>query len=288
MPHSLSTSPPLTSTKDLAAKYIIAMKDPQIFRINMDSLEITSTRIKQQNECQHFVTSNGRLFTIVKNNPCGLFEYNFAKQTTEKRTGLEYHRSRYNTALIEVKSQMLSIGGLLNSNSNISGRNRRSPYCDAYNVEEDSWKILENLNENECCPLLCFYFDSKKILYAVSWRGNRTIQTIIVDSGYTHKWQTLVINYPDRFSSMNLLQSFITFDSEALFFGKMGKITKFNSDTNGFTREKTMKLARTAAFGKTNGCISISNGKLYALSNEGNLHMMRDGKWICIKGMINL
>jgi len=82
------------------------------------------------------------------------------------------------------------------------------------------------------------------------------------------------------------LRTFVTFDSEVLFFGSKGKGIKFNSETNSLTEEETMKMACGGTFGNHHPIGSISNGKVYALSNEGDLHIMKDGKWICIKGII--
>jgi len=214
-----------------------------------------------------------------------MYEYKFELKKIELRAKLESSRSKI--TFVEVQSHMLAIGGWENMPGGMWMKNRRiSAKCNAYDLENDSWKTLDSLPLADYY-ISCFYFENKQILYAVSLRNACAVQMMTIDRFFTYKWRMLTLNYEGDYKFSQIVHNFLILVTEVLFFGKQGKCVLFNPETYQLKHIESLKVPNHDTFTLLPQCKRVLNGKLYTLSSEGNLHIMKNGKWICIKGVVN-
>jgi len=232
------------------------------------------------------VTQDNRFFIAGSLVAPYLSTYEFVLPTNVMTPRANLNNPKWCSSLLEVKKdQIILIGGYL-------------PVCEVYNVVLDTWTVIQPLNYDRWSPA-CFCIEEKCVyVYGGYVTINAlppvlNIEVLEVNEEMTNLWKVLDVKIPDTIFPVAYLTCFQLNDQEVLILGE--KDSKLNPTTETVIfdlctnkiRLSGLNLSKSDKFLGSSSTFSYKQNKgsiHYVMSKAGTLHILKNRKWIHIKG----
>jgi len=270
---------------------------PVLIFLNNDFIEVFSAdTLKKLQKVNHGVsnmytayskcvfTRSSRYFITGSYYKPGNCTYEFEMESMQLVKKADMQDERCNHAFVEVKNDFLLA---------ISGP--KTSQCEIYNVQTDSWRRISPLNHRRRDHMALVF--QQYTVYVFGGLDNRSgpitlCERIKLDNRLTGQWNMLRIKstskeVPIYFQSCLQVSvaDFLIFGGHDLSGTGTNKCLLFNAKTANM---KTTLWPMKKQDNFQGAAITIQyNGKHYAISTRGNLHIFNKGRWEAIENFID-